>query len=277
MRFNKYFKNISGCNLASKIEFAHSMDNGSSNKPIYALFAHYFTGSKDVTIINRLSRALLKHNIVLFRFDHMGLGQSQGNFADSNFSTNVEDIISAVDFMYEEYKTYPSCLIGHSFGGPAVICAANKIAQKNKSSEVDIMSNKKNINSIITIGSPSDTSHVSHHFNDYIDEINSKGETVVSLSGREFKFKKQFLQDINSQDIDSNISSLNKPIMIMHSPFDNVVSIDHAKKIYELAKHPKNFISLDNTDHLVSKNNSDVSYIADMIVPFIKRYHASCN
>lgn len=222
----------------------------------YVLFAHYFTGNKDITALSRIARALNQANIALFRFDYTGLGASEGDFANTNFSSNVKDIIAAANFMRENYQA-PQILVGHSLGGTAAIAAASEIPE---------------VKAVATIGSPCDTMHVQHNFVNHLDEINEKGEAEVILGGKKFNIKKQFLDDISNQDMPGKIRNLKKALLVMHSPVDETVSIENAQRIYELAKHPKSFISLDKADHLLMKSPADSKYVAAVLAAWASRY-----
>lgn len=222
----------------------------------YVLFAHYFTGNKDISALSRIARALNKANIALFRFDYTGLGASGGDFANTNFSSNVKDLITAASFMREHYEA-PQIIVGHSLGGTAAIAAASEIPE---------------VKAVATIGSPCDTAHVRHNFANHIDEINEKGEAEVLLGGKKFNIKKQFLDDICNQDMPGKINNLKKALLVMHSPIDAIVGIENAQRIYELAKHPKSFISLDNADHLLMKSPADSKYVAAVLAAWASRY-----
>lgn len=226
------------------------------NPDAYVLFAHYFTGNKDISPLSRISRALNEVNIALFRFDYTGLGASGGDFANTNFTSNVNDLIAAANFMREKFAA-PQILVGHSLGGTAAIAAASKIPE---------------VRAVATIGSPFDTAHVQHNFVDHIDEINEKGEAEVILGGKKFNIKKQFLDDISNQDMPSKIRNLKRALLVMHSPIDETVGIENAQKIYELAKHPKSFISLDKADHLLMKSPEDSKYVAAVLAAWASRY-----
>jgi len=242
------FKGAFGDDLVARLDSPKSPD-------AYVLFAHYFTGNKDVTALSRISRALNEANIALFRFDYTGLGASGGDFANTNFSSNVKDLIAAADFMREHHEA-PQILVGHSLGGTAAIAAASEIPE---------------VRAVATIGSPCSASHVQHNFVNQIDEINEKGEAEVVLGGKKFNIKKQFLDDINNQDMVQKIGNLKKALLVMHSPVDAIVGIDNAQRIYELAKHPKSFISLDNADHLLQKPE-DSKYVAAVLAAWSSRY-----
>lgn len=226
------------------------------NPKAYVLFAHYFTGNKDITALSRISRALNEVGIALFRFDYTGLGASEGDFANTNFSSNVADLIAAADFMRKNLEA-PKILVGHSLGGTAAIAAASNIPE---------------VKAVATIGSPCETKHVQRNFASYIDEINEKGQAEVMLGGKKFNIKKQFLDDIAHHDMESKIRNLKRALLVMHSPIDEIVAIENAQKIYNYAKHPKSFISLDKADHLLMNCPNDSKYIASVLAAWASRY-----
>lgn len=221
----------------------------------YALFAHCFTCSKDTVAASRVSRALAARGIAVLRFDFTGLGGSEGEFANTNFSSNTEDLIRAVEFLRQRARA-PGILIGHSLGGAAVLSAAEQVRE---------------CKAVVTIGAPSDPDHVRHLFVDSIDEIESRGEKEVLLAGRKFVVRKQFLDDISEQNLSQKIHRLNRALLVMHSPRDDTVDIDHARAIYQAALHPKSFISLDGADHLLT-NKDDAEYVAQVVSAWVSRY-----
>lgn len=250
--------------MRQKIEFTSGnnklsglLETPESNIRFYALFAHCFTCSKDVAAASRISRALTAKGVAVLRFDFTGLGNSDGDFANTNFSSNIQDLIAAADFLREGYQA-PKLLIGHSLGGAAVLGVAQSVPESV---------------AVVTIGAPSDAAHVAHNFAAHIDDINEKGEAEVSLAGRHFTIQKQFLDDINSYG-NAHISKLKKALLVMHSPIDKTVSIKEAEKIYQAALHPKSFVSLDNADHLLTKK-ADAEYAADVIATWANRYIVS--
>jgi putative redox protein len=225
-------------------------------KPVaFAIMAHCFTCSKDLLAASRISKTLTDSHIAVLRFDFTGLGNSEGDFSNTNFSSNVDDLLSAYDALKVKYVA-PSILIGHSLGGAAVLMAAKVLSE---------------VKAVVTIAAPSDTLHVADNFRDQILEIHKNGQAEVSLAGRKFNIKKQFLDDIAGQSILDGLSGLKKAFLILHSPTDKTVSVDHAAKIYEAVKHPKSFISLDNTDHLLM-NKNDAEYVARIIGTWVSRY-----
>ena len=221
----------------------------------YALFAHCFTCSKNLKAAGNIARALNDASIAVLRFDFTGLGQSEGEFADTNFSSNVTDLLAAVDYLAEQYEA-PSILVGHSLGGTAVLQAAPQV---------------ESAVAVATIGSPSEPAHVSRMFADSEETLREHGEATVNLGGRPFLMKQQFLDDLDKQDLRSTIGSLRKALLIMHAPLDNVVEIDNASALFVAAKHPKSFVSLDNADHLLSRE-TDSRYAGHVLAAWASRY-----
>lgn len=247
--------------MREKVEFISGnhklsglLETPESDVKFYALFAHCFTCGKDVAAASRISRALMAKGIAVLRFDFTGLGNSDGDFANTNFSSNIQDLHAAAEFLGKEYRA-PKLLIGHSLGGAAVLNVAHKIEESV---------------AVVTIGSPSDAAHVAHNFSSHIDDIEKHGEAEVNLAGRKFTIQKQFLDDINKYGTE-HISKLKKALLVMHSPVDTTVKITEAEKIYQAALHPKSFVSLDNADHLLS-NKDDSEYAASIIAAWASRY-----
>lgn len=239
-----------GHKLAAKMEYP------ADRKPLAcAIFAHCFTCGKDFTPTRNISRALTTQGIAVLRFDFTGLGYSDGEFADTNFSSNIQDLLAAAKAM-EEMLDAPQLLIGHSLGGTAVLMAAQKLPQ---------------VRAVATIGSPAFPEHVTHLLKSDLPEIEAKGEAVVDLGGRPFRIKKQFLDDLQHQNMDPAIENLGKALLVLHSPQDRSVSIENAREIYEKARHPKSFISLDGADHLLL-NPADSRYAGEVIGHWAKRY-----
>jgi ADP-ribosylglycohydrolase/alpha/beta superfamily hydrolase len=220
-----------------------------------ALFAHCFTCSKEIAVATRISRALAGKGIAVLRFDFTGLGNSDGDFANTNFSSNIQDLVSAADFLRENIAA-PTVLIGHSLGGTAVIAAGLQIPE---------------VKGIVTIGAPSDPSHVSHLFKSKLDKIEAEGEATVLLAGREFRVKKQFIDDLNNQSVLKSLIDSRVNLLVMHAPGDETVNIDHARLIYDAARHPKSFISLDDADHLLTRKK-DSTFVAEMIAAWSTRF-----
>lgn len=221
----------------------------------YALLAHCFTCGKDVLAARRIADGLTARGIAVMRFDFTGLGASEGEFANSNFTSNIADLVHAADYLRQEYQA-PALLIGHSLGGAAILAAASRIPEAK---------------AVATIAAPSDPAHVTHLFKDRIEDIRSNGEVEVQLAGRPFKIKRQLLDDVADHMLRQHIHSLHKALLIFHSPTDDTVGIDNATQIFLAAKHPKSFISLAGADHLLSKKQ-DALYVADMIAAWAVRY-----
>lgn len=245
------FDNSNGEKLAGLLELPERKEDISS----YALFAHCFTCGKDIAAASRISRALAAQGIAVLRFDFTGLGNSDGDFANTNFSSNIEDLILAAKALETQYRA-PQVLIGHSLGGAAVLAAA---------------ANLDSIKAVVTIGAPATAQHVSRLFREKADVIQQQGEAVVTLGTREFAVKKQFLDDIDRYSSTEQIRNLDAALLVFHSPVDAIVSIDEAASIYQAARHPKSFISLDRADHLLSKA-ADAEYVAATIASWASRY-----
>jgi len=244
------FTNDAGQKLSARIDLPED------NQPVaYALFAHCFTCSKNIKAASHISRALTREGIAVFRFDFTGLGESEGEFGDTNFSSNVDDLVIAAEFMAHNYEG-PKILIGHSLGGAAVLQAAANIPSSL---------------AVITIAAPADPNHVSLALGDSKEIIERRGEAKVELAGRTFKIKKQFLKDLESVSMQQTIRNLKRALLIFHAPTDNVVDIDNAARIFKAAQHPKSFISLDQADHLLM-DPRDSQYVGSLIAAWASRY-----
>lgn len=224
----------------------------------YALFAHCFTCTKDSKAAAYISRALTDKNIAVFRFDFTGLGESSGDFAETSFTSNVEDLVAAADFMEAAYEG-PQVLIGHSLGGAAVIRAAAQI---------------NSARAVVTIGSPSDPGHVMQHIEGYRDEIESRGSAAVSIAGRQFRINKEFLDDLKQNRMTDAVRDLNRALLVLHAPLDDTVGIDNAARIFKTARHPKSFVSLADADHLLSRPE-DARYAGALIAAWADKYISS--
>lgn len=218
-----------------------------------ALFAHCFTCGKDIAAASRIARALVQRGHAVMRFDFTGLGNSDGDFANTHFSSNVQDLVAAADHLRQEGMA-PSLLIGHSLGGAAVLAAAHEVPE---------------CKGVVTIGAPADAQHVTAQFACDVETIEREGEAEVSLAGRPFTIRKAFLDDVRKSSPE-HIARLRAALLIMHSPLDATVSISEAERIYKAARHPKSFVSLDGADHLLSRA-SDSEYVADMIAAWALR------
>jgi len=221
----------------------------------YALFAHCFTCGKDLQPANRIAKALTNDGIAVVRFDFTGLGKSDGDFANTNFSSNVADLLAAAEYMRTNLEA-PSLMIGHSLGGTASLIAAKEIPE---------------IRAVVTIGAPANTTNIIKQFPNYVTTIEKEGQATIKLAGRDFTIQKQFLDDIQNQNIEDTVAALKKPLLVCHSPIDETVNIDHAGKIFVAAKHPKSFLSLDNADHLLFKKGA-AEYVARSIAGWVSAY-----
>lgn len=245
------FVNSEGLNLNARLEIPQGKPRA------YALFAHCFTCSKDVAAASRISRALSERGIAVLRFDFTGLGNSDGDFANTDFSSNIQDLIAAADHLHRNYEA-PTLLIGHSLGGAAVLAAGLEIP---------------GIKGVVTIAAPSDPLHVTHLFKNKIPEIEGKGFVEVNLAGRSFTIKKRFLDDVREQKLLERLALSRQAFLIMHSPVDKTVSVDHARNIFEAVKHPKSFVSLYPADHMLSKKD-DSMFVAEIVSAWATRIAA---
>ncbi|WP_075995859.1 bifunctional alpha/beta hydrolase/OsmC family protein [Salaquimonas pukyongi] len=243
------FAGASGATLAARLDLPLGPVSA------YALFAHCFTCSKDLNATRRISASLAAEGIAVLRFDFTGLGKSGGEFASTNFSSNVADLVSAADFLRERYAA-PSILIGHSLGGAAVLVAASSIPETE---------------AVVTIGAPADAAHVTHNFAANLEKIETEGSAEVSLGGRKFTIQKQFLEDVSASSVQKHVKALKKPLLIFHSPIDQTVGIENAGDIFMAAKHPKSFVSLDTADHLLTRPD-DAEFVASTIAAWAQRY-----
>lgn len=221
----------------------------------YVLLAHCFTCGKDIPAASRIARSLVESNFAVLRFDFTGLGGSDGDFSNTNFSSNVGDLIAAANFLRDNYEA-PQLLVGHSLGGTAVIAAAPQIPESK---------------GVVTLGSPADPEHVAAQFMCDITQIEEEGEAEVELAGRTFTIKRQFLEDIRTAVDEEHIANLKRALLVFHSPTDATVSIKEAEKIYRAAKHPKSFVSLTGADHLLT-SREDAAYAAKVIAAWATRY-----
>lgn len=221
----------------------------------YALFAHCFTCSKDLKPVVNISRALTRQGIGVFRFDFTGLGESEGDFADTDFSSNIADLLAAARYM-EDALDAPAILVGHSLGGTAVLHAAPRIPS---------------VRAVCTIGAPFDPSHVTHLFGDSLSEIESRGHVEAVIAGRRFTVTRDFIEDLSEQNAEEAIRNLGRPLLIFHSPVDATVGIENAARIYKTARHPKSFVSLDDADHLLLAE-ADSLYVGNVLAAWARRY-----
>ena len=235
---------------------AGRLDLPPDGKPVaYALFAHCFTCTKNLKAVGHISRALTQQGIAVLRFDFTGLGESEGDFADTNFSSNVEDLVEMAGLLTREREA-PRILIGHSLGGAAVIRAAARI---------------DSVRAVATIGAPHDPRHVAHVFGESLATIEESGEARVTLAGRPFRIRKQLLDDLAEAGLDEALRGLGRALLVMHSPVDRVVGIENAARIFQAARHPKSFVSLDRADHLLS-DEADSLYAGAVLGTWARKY-----
>jgi uncharacterized protein len=243
------FRSSNGALLSGKIE-------GPENPKTWAIFAHCFTCGKDSLAATRTTRALGQRNIGVLRFDFAGLGTSEGRFGDSTFAADVADLVAAGQAMTADNKE-PTLLIGHSLGGAASLIAAGMMP---------------NIRAVVTVGAPYDLKHVLRLFDPVgLERIEAEGEAEVKLGGRPFFVKKNLVDVLRESELRSHISTMERPLLVMHAPGDSTVSIDNATHIFAAAKHPKSFVSLDDADHLLT-NPRDADYVAELITGWSSRY-----
>ncbi len=244
------FKTKNGENISAVLDLP--IDERPSS---YALFAHCFTCSKNLLTVKRISDSLTKNGIAVFRFDFTGSGQSEGDFSETNFSSNLRDLEDAAEYMNQNYEA-PKILIGHSLGGAAVLHSAKNIVSSKAG---------------VTIAAPFEPEQVTQMFQEKKDELKAEGQAKVDIGGRDFTIKQQFIEDIGGRNSVKTEKELDKALLIFHSPQDAIVNIDQAAKIYSAAYHPKSFISLDGADHLLRKKQ-DALYVGEVIASWVKRY-----
>lgn len=253
MKFKKLeFENADGHRLAARL------DTPEDREPLaYALFAHCFTCTKNIKAAHYISQALTGAGVAVMRFDFTGLGESEGDFSDTNFSSNVEDLVTAARFLEKEYSP-PGLLIGHSLGGAAVITAALELPA---------------VKAVVSIGAPADPGHLKISLGQSAQAIQQAGRAEVELVGRRFTIKKQFLDDLQSANMKTSLERLNRALLVLHSPLDKTVGIENAGEIFQSARHPKSFVSLDRADHLLS-DPDDSGYAGRLIAAWASRYVA---
>ncbi|WP_137171635.1 S9 family peptidase [Massilia sp. HP4] len=244
-----HFKGADGQMLAARLDAPEGLVKA------YALFAHCFSCGKDVFAAARIAQGLTRHGIAVLRFDFTGIGASEGEFANTNFSSNLSDLVAASDFLRTEYAA-PQLLVGHSLGGAAVLAAASGMPE---------------VRAVATIAAPSDPHHVTGMFREHLDAIETHGVAHVQLAGRPFTIKRQFLEDVAEQRLEQKIRDLGRALLVMHSPQDDTVAVANAEQIFLAARHPKSFVSLDDADHLLRRRH-DAVYIADVIAAWASRY-----
>ncbi|MCR9247067.1 MAG: alpha/beta fold hydrolase [bacterium] len=243
------FENAAGHSLAGRLELP------AAEPRAFALFAHCFTCSKDIAAATRISRALAQRGIAVLRFDFTGLGNSEGDFGSTDFSSNIDDLIAAATHLREHHRA-PSLLIGHSLGGAAVLRAAPRVPE---------------VRAVATIGAPKEPRHVTHLLVDRLDEIEERGSARVELAGRQFKIGRGFVRDLETHDGLDDLRRAGLATLICHSPSDEIVPVDEAAKIYGALRHPKSFVSLADADHLLTRRE-DSEYVATVLAAWASRY-----
>lgn len=251
------FTNADGFELDAKLDLPPG-----GQARAYALFAHCFTCSKDLRAVSRIAEALTQAGFGVLRFDFTGLGRSQGAFAETTFSSNVGDLVAASEYLAQEREA-PCVLIGHSLGGAAVLQAAAQLPD---------------VKAVATIGAPFDPHHVTGLFADQLGDIEGDGEAEVTLAGRSFTIKRAFVRDLEAHQVRERLAQMNRALLILHAPLDDTVGIENARLLFQAAKHPKSFVSLDEADHLLSREE-DARYAGQVIAAWAQRYagrdHAS--
>lgn len=248
---------------SEQIEFAGSqqaklsarLDSPDGKPRAYALFAHCFTCTKDIHAATHICAELTRQGLAILRFDFTGLGHSEGEFANTNFTSNIDDLCAAALWLEQTYEA-PQLLIGHSLGGAAVLAAAHRLPA---------------VKAVATIAAPADIAHITKLFTGSISEIEAKGDAEVYLAGRPFHIRKQFLDDIAGHKLNDDIAHLGRALIVFHAPEDEFVGIENAAKIFAAAKHPKSYISLTGADHLL-RRDEDARYVAQVLSVWASRY-----
>jgi len=243
------FEGSDGAQLAGTLELPDGPPQA------WALFAHCFTCGKDSVATSRISRALAKLGVAVLRFDFTGLGHSEGSFTNTGFSSNVDDLVCAAEYLRTNHQA-PTLLVGHSLGGAAVLAAAHRIPGTR---------------AVVTLAAPADTAHVLKLMSTAVDEIAASGDAEVSLGGRSFRIRREFLDDVATQPQRDRIRSLGAALLVLHSPTDELVEVDNARQIFEAALHPKSFVAIDGADHLLTRK-VDADYVANVIASWASRY-----
>lgn len=244
------FPNAAGDELSARLEMPVSR-----HPHAFAVFAHCFTCGRDLMAMRNISRQLNMEGFGVLRFDFTGIGESEGDFVDTNFTTNISDLLSAAEWLTENHEA-PALLVGHSLGGAAVLCAAAQI---------------DSVKAVATIGAPFTPDHVTRHFAERVADIENDEQATIDIGGRPFRIAKQFLDDLDNHRVEEKISQLDAALLILHSPQDRTVPIDEAAKLYTAARHPKSFVSLDGADHLLGEK-TDSHYAGQVIAGWSSRY-----
>lgn len=244
------FPGAQGAPIAARLEIPDQPTMG------FALFAHCFACTKDYKAVVRISRRLAERGVAVCRFDFTGLGESAGEFADTNFTSNLDDLLAAAQFLRDRFQA-PQLLIGHSLGGAAILAAASRIPEAR---------------AVVTIAAPSDTEHLSSQLLRMAPELANRDAATVTIAGRSFLVRRQLLTDLESHRMSEYLSALDRPLLILHSPQDEIVDVDNAVRLFQQASFPKSFISLDGADHLLAKNDGDWQFVASAVECWAKRF-----
>jgi putative redox protein len=245
------FPNPAGALLAGKLELPDA------GEPVaFALFAHCFTCSKDIKSINWISRGLAERGVAVLRFDFTGLGESEGRFSETTFSSNIEDVLAAADFLSTRHAP-PAILIGHSLGGTAMLAAAPRVPACRL---------------VATLAAPADTRHIREMLMKSYPDILRHGESDVSFGGRTVRIRRAFLDDLASHDIERDLAGLGRALMVFHSPADKTLGFDHALRIFQAAREPRSLVTLEDADHLLVRQEEDSRYVVEVIAAWARRY-----
>ncbi len=244
------FLNTRGVRLAARLDLPSRL-----TPKAWVLFAHCFTCSKEFKAAVNIGKTLARAGFGVLRFDFTGLGESEGDFSDTNLTSNIDDVMSAVQFLEASYAA-PQLLIGHSFGGIAILKAARSVPSSV---------------AVVTIATPADPKHVLEHFGENRTRIETEGDAEVQVLGHRVRIKRQFIDDVMAADVQADLRDLGKALLILHAPGDEVIGIDHAAQLFAHARHPKSFVTLDSADHLLS-DRFDAAYAGTVIAAWASRY-----
>ena len=243
------FTNLEGVRLAGRLELPEGEPRA------YAVFAHCFTCSKDVLAASRVSRALGERGYGVLRFDFTGLGSSEGDFANEDFASNLDDLVAAADYLAREYRA-PRLLVGHSLGGAAVLAAAERI---------------ESVRAVATLAAPSDASNLGRRLSDAPPAAGHEDRAVLELPGGRFEVKRSFLEELNRRPLGDRLQDAGVALLVFHSPEDEIVGIEHARRIFDAAPHPKSFVAIDGADHMLSRRE-DSEFVAEVLAAWAGRY-----
>lgn len=224
------FQGSTGATLAGVIEVPEAAVRG------WGVFVHGFTLGKDSPAAARICKQLAADGIGMLRFDALGLGGSEGDWGDGSFTVKVDDTAKACEFMTNR-GTPAGILVGHSWGGAAVLAAARQ---------------SPGVRAVVTVAAPVDPSHVEKHYDAVVDRCLTEGSAEWMVGGRTLTLKRAFVEDVRTAQLRDKIEGLRLPLLILHSPTDNTVGIENASEIFRLARHPRSFVSLEGSDHFLT-------------------------